>query len=111
MKICVCFVVAPTERNILTKVWMCHIYLFFCTFEKDFTIERLILRAPEVTAVVMVKAELWVGRSGVVLCSKEICHVVIVTVPSQTIVHSLLTGIRGSGFLFLLSYAAVTLDK
>lgn len=37
---------------------MCRIYLFFCTFEKDFTVERLILRAAEVTAGVMVNAEL-----------------------------------------------------
>lgn len=29
---------------------------FFCTFEKDLTIEKLILRAPKVTAVVMVNA-------------------------------------------------------
>lgn len=39
---------------------MCHVYFFFffCTFEKDITIERLILRAPEVPVVVMVNAEL-----------------------------------------------------
>lgn len=31
---------------------------FLCTFKKGFTIDRLILRAPEVTEVVMVNAEL-----------------------------------------------------
>lgn len=46
-------------------------------FEKDFTIKRVILTADnvkshlmdEVTAVIMVSPELWLGCSSVMLCS------------------------------------------